>query len=1109
MAKLNCLIKNTQLVEELKGIIAELAYNRMEGGMSIKMPAIYRDIKGLGIEVDAESIGALYNQVFATENSKLLSTHSEIEQFVGTEFRSAQKDITNSIVGIGTLTEKQLGKVSQEKTIAMAMGKLFQKTFYPTLSQTTKSHLLQMQDMVKRAMVNKTPANKRRNNPVSVNSILEDFFNVESMEFDRIDGGINNMESLYREVKREVNNYVDGVTKGMDDTEAELVREQWEGFTKSFMDSMYDIMLSKSQQQKILNEALKNIEIGGKSLIDNNGNIRWSYLSKEGDVDEIKEQIIYLFERGYMDKAGKIASFTPTQARRIAEYLGNLYEQKVASVIQNDVANKRASRLSPKNLISNFLKEQGYFKAVRDNMGKLTKSQTHWDEMILNIERQIAAGNPNVINEIEKQLGDFLNQKDAIGNRVFDITPEKVTEIKKALRDEIKAKLLPASATPNAVEKLAALTKLNAGTAFNESTQQAVQRLVGVPNIAQPILDKINELSALAGKVMENPNTAFAQQLLSQIDRRLRELIFEHKTQTGGFLVSSMQGVEDILSAVKASLLLNPGNVTENMTTNLATSFGETVRILATNPKIFGKIGKEALKSFAAAFASHISGGSHESVVNEYDTLADLSAGERLRFKKTDFDDIKGDLKKGIIQPHASGAKLGLKLFHTAMRTIMNSVDVAVMESIVQATTIDGLNSSLEDAFGKSKAMRLMNKTFDVKPAQIDQMKQEVDMLRSEMNKLGIYPTAFDIKLAERQALNGLYLENLYGQLPATNKETLKQNMHATVKAANEVSKALGGKKVLKSRVWDIASYVHFLGKGILGAQSKIMESVQKSKERGNLKSAQGKQLAATTLIKNGLGSFIGGRLNFLYLALTSTPLGFLSSLSMRRNAKEFLQDHPTAKDIEKASADDFAKYREYMQLSKALMARAIIGSAFMAAYVIAQASDDDDEIGWWDEMINNLGETKSGRNFIAKHFPLFLSMMALVDAQSADKKLQTTSQKIIDVIKRQASMSPATERFVEQLERDKTGDKFLDNAASYVGGLYSGNINQAEQIAGQIDIVESAFDRSKIDKVLSNEDIVKEQYATMESIIEKYMGTGIFATMKRFYEDGEVNRFK
>jgi hypothetical protein len=159
--------------------------------------------------------------------------------------------------------------------------------------------------------------------------------------------------------------------------------------------------------------------------------------------------------------------------------------------------------------------------------------------------------------------------------------------------------------------------------------------------------------------------------------------------------------------------------------------------------------------------------------------------------------------------------------------------------------------------------------------------------------------------------------------------------------------------------------------------------------------------------------------------------------------------------------------------------------------------------------MINNLGETKSGRNFIAKHFPLFLSMMALVDSQSSDKKLQTTSQKILDVIKRQASISPATERFVEQLERDKTGDKFLDNAASYVGGLYSGNINQAEQIAGQIDVFQSAFDKSKINKVLDNEEIVKEQYSNMEGIIDKFFGTGIYATMKRFYEDGKINRFK
>ena len=524
---LNCLIRNTALADDIKGLITELVEDRLTTNKSVKIQDIYKDIREGGIEIDAESVGSLYNEVFALTNSKLLSTEAEIEQYVGAEFRQTQREIANEIIkddkDADLPKEKEIGKLSPEKSIINSLGKLFQKRFYPNASQTTQSQILQMQNLVKKALQTKLPKDKKVNNPVSVNQMLKDFFGVEETQFERIDGGINNLETLYDEVQKQVDQYVDDITKGLDDTQKDIVREQWDNFTHDFMDSMYDIMLSKGSQQKLLNEALQNIQIDGKDLTDKNGNIKWSELSKENNIGEIRDKIRQLFREGFTDKAGNKVQFTATQASRIANYYADLYQQKINDVIQRDIANERGKNQSPKNLVSDFIKSQGFFQLVKDKSGQLTKMKTKWDELLKSVKT--GDDQKGIIQQLQDKLGEFLNQKDANGNRIFDITDEKIGEAKKSLETEIKAKLLPSSATPNNIQKLSALSQVNNGIAFNNSTQQALTRLAGVPIASQQILNQVQQLSQLAQSVIENPDTAFAQQALAQIDRKVRDMI--------------------------------------------------------------------------------------------------------------------------------------------------------------------------------------------------------------------------------------------------------------------------------------------------------------------------------------------------------------------------------------------------------------------------------------------------------------------------------------------------------------------------------------------------------------------------------------------------------
>lgn len=1106
---LNCLIRNTALKDEIQGIIVELVEIRLVNKQSVKIQDIYKDIRSAGMEVDAESVGSLYNEAFALKNSKLLSTENEIEQYVGAEFKQTIKDVQNAIVGSeeSESKEKQTGKMSPEKSIVNSLGKLFQKQFYPTSSQTTQSNLLQMQNLVKKALQSKLPKDKKINNPLSVNQMFKDFFGIEENKFDRIDGGVNNLETLYDEVKKQVNEYVDSITKDMDDTQKAIVQEQWDNYTQSFMDSMYDIMLSNGQQQKLLNEALQNVQIDGKDLTDKNGNIKWSELSKDNNVDEIRDKIQDLFENGFTDKAGNNIEFTPIQASRIADYYANLYQQKINDIIQKDIANERAKNKSPKNLVSDFIKEQGYFQLIKDKSGQLTKMKTTWDDLIKEIK--LGDNEKGMIDQLQDKLDTFLRQTDANGNRIFDITDEKINEAKKALEVEIKSKLLPSTATPNNINKLASLSQINNGIAFNQSTQQALTKIVGVPDISQEILNKIEELSQLSQYITSNPDTIFALQALAQIDRKIRELTFEIKLNSN--YVTGLQKAEDIMSALKSTLLLNPANVSENILTNTASLGNEFLRIMLNSPSgTKRKIAKQAFGIFMNAFASHVSGGSHENVVNDYDKIKELSSGERFRFTASD-----KNLDKNT----------ALKLSHTAMRVIMNSFDVATMETLMQLQTINSLNSALKKAYGNEKGTQMMNELMGVSDTQLEKVDTQVNDMVSEMNKNGIYPTVMDKALMKNQMRNAIYLNNLDKNtaISDTDKKRIRDNMQGIIRGVSESTRLIGGKKKVPFRAVDLASYIPYaLGQGILKTQGKLLESAEKSRERGDFKEAQTKQFIATSVFKNGIGSFVGGRLNFLYLALTTSPLGFLSAIGAKRDLKTFIKDKGLQEtDIRTASPDDYKKYTDLSQQVKSILSRAIMGSLITASWAMATYFDDDEEEeGWWDEAVNNLMKTQSGRNYLMKQMPLFLSSIVYISTNSPDEKVNTVKKRVLDLGNRLFVMNPNWEYAGRSMDKARSGEEFGEAVASFIGSNYNANFSQDEQITKFIDVTKSMYDDDALLKVLQNENVSKQHYKQMEDWVEQYVGMGATEKLLRMsgYKitsdgvqktDDPINRFK
>jgi hypothetical protein len=1108
MANLNCLIIDTQLVEDIKELIREMSIEKMENELPADIATTYREIRDLGIEVDLESVGSIYNEVFSGVESDLITPPEIVEKYVGMTYANSQADVANAIIGkFPDSVEEEIGRMPPEKQISTYFAKLFQKKFYENQDPNTKSIMLKMQDMVKLALTSSLPRDKRENNVKSINTLLTDFFDLNSQGFRTLSGTMNNMEKLFGEVKNQLNNYVEELVKGKEPVEADIIREQWNGYAEAFMNSAYDIILTKTNQRALLNEVMKKIQVNGNSLVDQKGNIKWSELSSSGDVDEIKRAVFDLFRNGYEDKAGVKVTFSANEANMIANYIGNLYSQKIQAIAQRDLVNKRLSNQSPKNLISDFIKSLGQFSISKDSEGKLTKSKSLPTELVREFEKALSLGKDtsnDLMQMYLRKLDDFLRRTDASGNSELGLTDEKIEEIKNAFQDYINAKLLPKTATPNNLQKLFALTQMHNGIAFNQSTQQAVNRVVGVSNLSQSVLAQISNLSKAAGQLMQSPDMEYAYIALAEIDRKIKELAYEHKIDqnlVGGILYA----IKDYMSASTATILWNPNNFLENISTNFGTAaIGEGLKaVISLPPTISKTLGKDLAKSFWSAFFTHIFGGASSNVLTDYERMRDISAGERFRFTKNELKEIRKNPAKATVE-------LPLKIANTIKRIGMDSFDVATIEVIARNNMVVSLYDALVQVQGKEKAEETMKQALNLTDAQMAELDSTTEKIINILKSLDITPTKAHKALIRNQIKTNMYVKALYTNTSIDFK-TIERNVKALAISASEVAKIIGGKKKMEtSGGFDILSwFIYGIPQSLTWAHGNVMKSAEKSFERGNYTTGFVKGFIGSLIFSNGFAKFVGSIANFAVLGLTVTPIGYLQASSQKVIQKNFLEGKPLAKSFENASPEDFEKYNTYKSVINSILVRATIGTGIMLAYLGAALAGDDED----DDMIDYLLATESGRKMVAKLLPLPMTIMVFATnfIQTKDGKLDTAFQRLVDLGTKTYFKDDRDSwtMFLKDLDRSKGDiDKIRNAVAKLAGSIWGGNLDQAEQITRFVNVMQSPFSKD-VSVVEMDEGTKKELYKGLETPLENYFATGMFNTIIRTMKDyRDLNRF-
>mgnify|MGYP003441709460 FL=1 len=174
---ISCLFKNVPAISNLQGAIKVLVADRINQGKTATFPEVYSEIRRSGVEVDAETLGTIYNVVYGSYNVDELSTIQEVEDFAGTDFKKQINALTQNILGENNGSNiQEIGNLAPEKSIVNSISKLFQKENFPS-SEKTKSDIRSMEDMVlKSAKALLKPTAKKAQN---LQEALQEFFKVE------------------------------------------------------------------------------------------------------------------------------------------------------------------------------------------------------------------------------------------------------------------------------------------------------------------------------------------------------------------------------------------------------------------------------------------------------------------------------------------------------------------------------------------------------------------------------------------------------------------------------------------------------------------------------------------------------------------------------------------------------------------------------------------------------------------------------------------------------------------------------------------------------------------------------------------------------------------
>ena len=759
MLGINCLIKNTQIRENIKDLVAYTGFQLAEENNPPTVEAVFQALRQSGVEVDIQSVAGLYQEVFDLDDP-MFSSKEEVDLASG---RGLSEVLAREVQIIRT---NELGRDSQVVSVVRSMINAVSPSIKnnPTLSKLFEERLLKAAKSLMPANLRNKTAGKSIEQVMSEALLLDKNNDLNGL------GLMENGRLLFAKFKEGMDEAAD-IAENNNHYKAAEIRQ----LADAVMNGTMEMLMSTSEVNKVIMEGLKG---AGYTSVTNLANgatketVNWNKVFNDPSIspDTVLQQ------------AFGSKGFSTAQLNTISRSLKNQWTQvlnaKAHKVLDQRMNPADAVQVKPiVDAIQNalglfaqtgnlFLKDSeiqrvisGVIKSV--NQGTLTKPGTDgkisivWNEVFqqgVDYKTALNQFMKESVNEkqleflesknvpaalIEKIKGNGLTQtnidaltKSLPGNpsildsqsladllykqtwfnmfqiaEVYSATSQTFDNMLAERKDTTIDNLNKERSKP---ERKAAMDRMlslyNLGI-FEKANQKALLDLMGVSAAEKSRIKQLGEYMEVYKQALKLPSTKYSPTFIKTIQRSIENLI-EKAEESGSKGVSFMRSGMFITQAFNALLISNVQNVVENTSSGMYQFMLTAVR----NPRQ----ATEAIKVGWDVFNDVMRGGVR--VGNDMSNAFNASGDVENRYN---FETAKTIGEKVFA---------GVNLMARAMLSTMdNGIKAGMIQMITARTTVKYLSST--GGMSKADAYTLVNETLYGNQAEIENVAKVLESL--------------------------------------------------------------------------------------------------------------------------------------------------------------------------------------------------------------------------------------------------------------------------------------------------------------------------------------------------------------------------------------------
>ena len=318
--KLNCIIKNTKILQKLEVLVGNIANNMIAKDIVPTPTNIYNQVRNLGVEIDLSTIGAIYAKNLSNTDTSFLSV-TEVEQEIGADFNNTVKKMIQLDKGT-----KEIGKRSPAEAVANAIASIFVDRNAPPQMKTL---LREMQDIMLKGLKRHIPQGNPLKNSVSPFDVAREAVSkLDTLGVTDINGQLNTLEGVFDDVKEILKQQVSELkAKGAD----AATIAKYEDMIDNVVNSTYQLLFSKTEAKQVIVEAIKNYKNGIFTKTDSKGKVKLDYDALSGHIKS--EQDL----RQNVEDALQQEGFSKRDIDIITDSLAQEFKDAYANILQKAV----------------------------------------------------------------------------------------------------------------------------------------------------------------------------------------------------------------------------------------------------------------------------------------------------------------------------------------------------------------------------------------------------------------------------------------------------------------------------------------------------------------------------------------------------------------------------------------------------------------------------------------------------------------------------------------------------------------------------------------------------------------------------------------------------